>query len=67
MAGDLLQIQQLGSITAAPNGYYVAHTVRSIIPDVDDDYQYQSEIWMAVADRSEAPKQMTYGREPLPD
>ncbi len=60
-ASDLLRIQQLGSVTAAPNGRYVAYTVRSIIPDGDDDYQYRSEIWMAVADRSEPPKQMTYG------
>lgn len=61
VASDLLRIQQLGSVTAAPNGRYVAYTVRSIIPDGDNDYQYRSEIWMAVADRSEPPKQMTYG------
>lgn len=60
-ASDLLKIQQLGSVTAAPNGRYVAYTVRSIIPDEDDDYRYQSEIWMIAADRSEPPRQMTYG------
>ena len=34
----------VSSVTAAPNGRYVAYTVRSIILDMDDDYHYQSEI-----------------------
>lgn len=60
-ASDLLKIQQLGSVTAAPNGRYVAYTVRSIVPEGEDDYAYRSELWMMPADRSTPPQQMTYG------
>ena len=59
-ATDLLKIEQLGNVTAAPNGRYIAYTVRSIIPD-KDDYRYRSELWIIAADRSEQPQQMTYG------
>ena len=60
-ATDILKIQQLGSVTAAPNGRYIAYTVRSVMPDGEDDYTYRSELWMITADRSEPPRQMTYG------
>lgn len=60
-ASDLLKIQQLSSVAAAPNGRYVAYTVRSIISDEENNYTYRSELWMNPADRSQPPQQMTHG------
>ncbi|MCY4205903.1 MAG: S9 family peptidase [Bacteroidetes bacterium] len=60
-ATDLLKIQQLGNVIAAPNGRYIAYTVRSIIPDVEDNYAYRNELWMIAADRSEPALKMTHG------
>ena len=59
-ADDLLKIQQLGNVVAAPNGRYIAYTVRSIVPDEEADYKYQSQIWMISAGGSEPPQQLTY-------
>jgi len=57
---DLLKIQQVGDVTAAPNGRYIAYTLRSIISDDNDDYMYRTELWMLGADRAVPPQQMTY-------
>ncbi len=65
--GDLLNIQQLGTVTASPNGRYIAYTVRSVIPAEKEDYSYQSELWMIAADRSEPAQQMTYGGASSPE
>lgn len=59
-ADDLLKIQQLGNVVTAPSGRYVAYTVRSIVPDEELDYKYQSQIWMVSAGGSEPPQQLTY-------
>ena len=59
-ADDLLKIRQLGNVVAAPSGRYIAYTVRSIVPDKEADYKYQSQIWMISAGGSEPPQQLTY-------
>ncbi|MYD57258.1 MAG: S9 family peptidase, partial [Rhodothermaceae bacterium] len=59
-ADDLLKIQQVGNVVAAPSGRYIAYTVRSIVPDEEADYKYQSQIWMISAGGSEPPQQLTF-------
>ena len=63
LATDLLKIRQLGSVTASQDGRFVAYTVRSIVEDEEQDYRYQSQIWIVNASRGEAPRQLTYSDE----
>ena len=60
-ASDLLKIEQLGNVTVAPSGRYVAYTVRSIVGDSADAYRYRSQIWITSASGSEVPWQLTRG------
>jgi len=60
LATDLLKIQQLGGVTASPDGRFVAYTVRSIVDGDADDYRYQSQIWVVPISRREAPRQLTF-------
>ena len=57
---DLINIRQLGNVTASLDGRYVAYTVRSIVDEGESDYRYQSQIWIANVSRGEAPQQLTY-------
>ena len=59
-ASDLLKIRQVGNVTAAPNGRYIAYTLQSIVPDDEDDDTYRTELWMMGADRMAPSQQMTY-------
>ena len=59
-ATDLLQIQQIGSVTASPDGRFLAYVVRSIVDDAEATYAYQSQIWIVVAHTSEEPRQLTF-------
>ena len=59
---DLLKIQQLGAVTASPDGRYLAYTVRSIVekPDADGGYTYRSQLWVIPVHASGEPVQLTF-------
>ncbi len=60
---DLLQIRQLGALTAAPDGRTLAYTVRSIEPEADAEgaYTYRSHLYVLPVSGSGTPQQMTHG------
>lgn len=60
---DLLKIQQMGSVTASPDGRYVAYTVRSMVekPDEEGEYTYQSHLYVIPVSASATPQQLTFG------
>ena len=59
---DLLKIQQLSSVTASPDGRFVAYVARSIVekPDADGAYTYRSQLWMIPVHTSNEPRQLTF-------
>ena len=59
---DLLKIQQLGSVTASPDGRFVAYVARSIVekPDADGEYTYRSQLWIIPVHTSDTPRQLTF-------
>jgi len=60
VASDLFRIQDVGSVTASPDGRNVAYTVRSI-EETDDGYTYRTHLYLIRAARGEAPQQLTHG------
>lgn len=59
---DLLKIQQLGEVTASPDGRFVAYTVRSIVekPKAKGEYTYRSQLWVIPVYASGEPIQLTF-------
>ena len=62
---DLLNVKSIGTIALSPNGSKYAFTVTSIEPDGDSkwDYKYSTRIWLAPADGSQTPRQLTSAKE----
>lgn len=60
VASDLFKIQDVGSVTASPDGRNVVYTVRSI-QETDDGYTYRTHLHLVRAARGEAPQQLTHG------
>ncbi|MFQ5568506.1 MAG: prolyl oligopeptidase family serine peptidase [Rhodothermales bacterium] len=60
---DLLKIQQLGAVTASPDGRFVAYTARTIVekPDAEGEYTYRSHLWVIPVSSSGVPQQLTHG------
>ncbi len=62
---DLLKIKTAGNVAVSPDGSMVAYTVTSILPDEKNslEYNYETQIWMAKTDGSDAPRPFTAGKE----
>ncbi len=62
---DLLKISSVGTVALTEDGKKVAYVVTSIIPDEKnaDEFNYQSQIWMANTDGMSMPRQVTFARE----
>ncbi len=62
-ATDLLKLKQLEAPALSPDGKWVVYVVRSIEPkpDAKDDWTYHTNLWLAPADGSSAPRQLTRG------
>jgi len=60
VASDLFKIQDIGSVTASPDGRNVVYTVRSI-EATDDGYAYRTHLHLVRAARGEDPQQLTHG------
>jgi dipeptidyl aminopeptidase/acylaminoacyl peptidase len=61
-ASDLLKVKQLESPALSPDGKWVVYVVRSIEakPETKDDWTYQTHLWLAAADGSTPPRQLTH-------
>ena len=61
-ATDLLKLKQLESPALSPDGKWVVYVVRSIEskPDAQDEWSYHTNLWLAAADGSAAPRQLTH-------
>ena len=61
-ATDLLRLKQLESPALSPDGRWVAYVVRSIEPKpgAQDEWTYQTHLWLAAADGSAPPRQLTH-------
>jgi dipeptidyl aminopeptidase/acylaminoacyl peptidase len=61
-ATDLLKLKQLESPALSPDGKWIVYVVRSIEtkPEAKDDWVYQEHLWLAAADGSVAPRQLTH-------
>ncbi len=59
---DLLKIQQLGSVTASPDGRFVAYMARSVVekPNEKGEYTYRSQLWVIPVHASNEPRQLTF-------
>ncbi len=62
---DLLKIKQVGNVALTPDGSQVAFTVTSVVPDPDkqDDYKFQSQLYLMPSAGNQAPRQITYAKE----
>jgi len=62
---DLLKIKTINGISVSNDGKKVAYVVTSTIPDEknNDEYNYQSQIWMASLDGNTLPRQLTFSKE----
>lgn len=62
-AADLLKLKQLEAPALSPDGKWIVYVVRSIEPkpDAKDDWVYHTNLWLAPADGSSAPRQLTRG------
>ena len=60
VASDLFKMQDVGSVTASPDGRNVVYTVRSI-EETDDGYTYRTHLHLVRAARGEAPQRLTHG------
>ena len=61
-ATDLLKIQELGQVTASPDGRFVAYTATAIVPkpDAEDEYTYRSQLFLIPVYASNEPQQLTF-------
>ncbi len=59
---DLLKIKTISSVDLSPNAQQVLFTVHSIVPNKGNklDYTYDNQLWLAAADGSVAPRQLTF-------
>lgn len=62
-ATDLLKVKELDSPTYSPDGKKIVYTVRTIEerPGKPGDYVYRTQLWLALADSSAPPRQLTRG------
>ncbi len=62
-ATDLLKVKQVEAPALSPDGKWIVYVVRSIEPkpDAKDDWSYHTNLWLAPADGSSAPRQLTRG------
>ncbi|HEY0863849.1 MAG TPA: S9 family peptidase [Lacunisphaera sp.] len=62
-ASDLLNIKQLETPALSPDGKYVVYVVRSIEtkPGMKDDWQYQTQLWLAATDGQTPARPLTFG------
>jgi dipeptidyl aminopeptidase/acylaminoacyl peptidase len=63
VASDLLKLQQLDAPALSPDGRWVAYVVRTIEPKPDnqEDWAYQSHLWLVATDGKSPPRQLTFG------
>lgn len=62
-AADLLNVRQLETPALSPDGRWVVYVVRSIEakPGMKDDWQYQTQLWLAATDGKTPPRPLTFG------
>lgn len=62
-ASDLLKLKSIESPALSPDGRLVVYVLRSIEPKpgAKDDWTYTTHLWLAPADGSAAPRQLTRG------
>ncbi len=72
-ASDLFKIKQVESPALSPDGRWIVYVVRSIEPKSEasssaktsegmkDDWIYHTQLWLAAADGSTTPRQLTFG------
>jgi dipeptidyl aminopeptidase/acylaminoacyl peptidase len=62
---DLLQIKNISSINLNNDGTKVLFTITAIEPEADSkwEYKYITQLWMAVTDGSQPPRQLTFSKE----
>jgi dipeptidyl aminopeptidase/acylaminoacyl peptidase len=65
-ATDLFKVKQLESPALSPDGQWLVYVVRSIEPKPADpagkeDWEYQTQLWMAATDGRTPPRQLTFG------
>jgi dipeptidyl aminopeptidase/acylaminoacyl peptidase len=62
---DLLKINAIGGISLTENGKKIAYVVTSIVQDekTPEEYNYQSQIWIANSDGTDTPRQVTFSKE----
>lgn len=63
VVSDLLRIEQLGNVTASPDGRHVVYTVRSIVenPEDTDGYVYRTHLHLVSLDGSRGARPLTRG------
>jgi dipeptidyl aminopeptidase/acylaminoacyl peptidase len=64
VASDLFRIQQVGGVTASPDGRHVAYTVTQAYREGsgrDEKFGYRTYIWLAPVDGSAPPRPLTRG------
>jgi dipeptidyl aminopeptidase/acylaminoacyl peptidase len=62
---DLLNVKTVGNVVISNDGSKIAYTVVSIESDGENkwEYKYVTQIWMALADGSQKPRQLTFAKE----
>ena len=62
---DLLKINAIGGISLTEDGKKIAYVVTSIVQDekTPEEYNYQSQIWIANSDGTGTPRQVTFSKE----
>lgn len=62
-AADLLNIKQIETPSLSPDGQWVVYVVRSIEtkPGMNDDWQYQTQLWLAATDGKTPARPLTFG------
>ncbi len=60
---DLLKIQQLGALTASPDGRTVAYTATTMVekPDAEGEYTYRTHLFVIPVSGDGQPRQLTHG------
>ncbi|HSF44365.1 MAG TPA: hypothetical protein VLA58_00090, partial [Chitinophagaceae bacterium] len=62
---DLLKINAIGGISLTEDGKKIAYVVTSVVQDdkTPEEYNYQSQIWIANSDGTGTPRQVTFSKE----